>query len=64
MVDDQFLDKHLLQFQYNPLVSDIENYLKKRRFPQHFSYRERCKIVRKSATYTWIAEYLFNLGID
>jgi hypothetical protein len=48
MIDDQFPDEHLFSIStQTPWFVDIENYLTTRKFPQHFSYRERCKIVQK-----------------
>jgi hypothetical protein len=46
MIDDQFPDEHLFSIStQTPWFVDIENYLTTWKFPQHFSYRERCKIV-------------------
>jgi hypothetical protein len=65
MIDDHFPDEHLFAIStQTPWFVDIANYLTTGRFPQHFSYQERCKIVRKSTTYTWVAGYLFKLGPD
>jgi hypothetical protein len=65
MIDDQFPDEHLFSISIQtPWLSDIENYLTTRKFPQQFSYREKCKIVRKSSAYSWIAGYLFKLCLD
>jgi hypothetical protein len=48
MIDDHFLDEHLFAISVQtPWFADIANYLTTRRFPQHLSYRDRCKIVRK-----------------
>eukprot|EP00253_Pinus_taeda_P002627 PITA_02627 len=33
-------------------------------FPPHLSSKEKSKIVRKSAPFTWIGGYLFKLGLD
>jgi hypothetical protein len=49
MIDDHFPDEHLFSIStQTPWFVDIENYLTTGRFPQHFSYRERCKIVGKA----------------
>jgi hypothetical protein len=47
MVDDQFLDEHLLQFQYNPLVSDIDNFLKKGGFLNIFHIGKDARLLEK-----------------
>jgi hypothetical protein len=48
-----------------PWFVDIANYLVSGNFPQHFSHKEhRCKIIRKSAPYSWIQGYLFKMGHD
>jgi hypothetical protein len=65
MIDDWFPDEHLFSIsKQTPWFFDIENYLTIGKFPQHFLYRERCKIVRKSSFYTWVANYLFKLFPD
>lgn len=63
MVDDQLPDEHL--FAISVLSSwffDIENYLVCARFPPNFSSKEKNKIVRKSAPFTWIGGNHFKLG--
>jgi hypothetical protein len=62
MIDDRFPDGNLFSIStQTPWFVDIENYLTMGKFPQHFSYGERCKIVRKSSAYTWVVGYLFKL---
>jgi hypothetical protein len=63
MVDDHFPnEKFLAILLQTPWFSYVDNYLTTWRFPHHFSYRERCNIVRNGATYTCIVGYFFNLG--
>eukprot|EP00253_Pinus_taeda_P007368 PITA_07368 len=42
--------------------ADIENYLVSAQFPPHLSSKEKSRIVRKSASFTWIGGNLFKLG--
>lgn len=46
IVDDAYLDEH----SRNPWFSNMANYLAIGKFPHHFSFKERCKIIRKSAS--------------
>jgi hypothetical protein len=64
VVDENFPNEHLFSISVeSPWFDNIGNYLAIGRFPQHFFYKEHCKIIRKSATYTWIRGYLFKLGL-
>lgn len=55
MVDDVFLDEHIFFVSTKtPWFSDMANYLATRKFPQHFSYQEKTKIIRQSANCSWI----------
>ena len=62
MVDDQMPYEHLFAI---PILSqwfvDIVNYLVSTQFPPHLSSKEKSKIVRKSAPFTWIGGNLFKL---
>ena len=63
--DKELVDEHLFAISVQtPWFVDIENYLATRKLPQHLSYKEKCKIIRQSATYEWIKSYLFKLGPD
>jgi len=65
MVDDQMLDEHLFAISIlSPWFDDKENYLVSTQFPLHLSSKEKRKIVRKSASFTWIGGNLFKLGPD
>eukprot|EP00253_Pinus_taeda_P004027 PITA_04027 len=65
MVDDQMPDEHLFAISVlSPWFVDIENYLVAAQFPPHISSKDKSKIVRKSAPFTWIRGNLFKLGPD
>eukprot|EP00253_Pinus_taeda_P010299 PITA_10299 len=65
MVDDQMPDEHLFSILVlSPWFADIANYLVSAQFPPHLSSKEKSKIVRKSAPFTWIGGNLFKLGPD
>ena len=65
MVDDQMLVEHLFTILVlSPWFVDIANYLVSPNFLPHLSSKEKRKIVRKSAPFTWIGGNLFKLGPD
>jgi len=65
MVDDQMPDEHLFAISVlSPWFVDIANYLASAQFPPHLSSKEKSKIMRKSAPFTWIGGNLFKLGLD
>eukprot|EP00253_Pinus_taeda_P019411 PITA_19411 len=62
-MDDQMPDEHLFALSVlSPWFVDIANYLVSAQFPRHLSSKEKSKIVRKSAPFTWIGGNLFKLG--
>eukprot|EP00253_Pinus_taeda_P027084 PITA_27084 len=64
-VDDQMPDEHLFSISIlSPWFADIANYLVSAQFPLHLSSKEKSKIVRKSAPFTWIGGNLFKHGPD
>eukprot|EP00253_Pinus_taeda_P029944 PITA_29944 len=64
-VDDQMPDEHLFAILVLfPWFADIANYLVSAQFPPHLSSKEKSRIVRKSASFTWIGGNLFKLGPD
>eukprot|EP00253_Pinus_taeda_P029761 PITA_29761 len=64
-VDDQMPDEHLFTISIlSPWFADIINYLDSTQFPPHPSSKEKSRIVRKSAPFTWIGGNLFKLGPD
>eukprot|EP00253_Pinus_taeda_P017120 PITA_17120 len=65
IVDDQMPDEHLFSILLlSPWFVDIANYLVSAQFPPHLSSKEKSRIVRKSAPFTWIGGYMFKLGPD
>ena len=65
MVDDQLPDENLFVISVlSPWLDDIENYLVSAQLPPNLSSKEKSKIVRKSAPFTWIGGNLFKLGSD
>jgi hypothetical protein len=64
-VEDIFPDEHLFSLSTNtPWFADVANYLAACRLPQHLSPKERQRVIRQSATYSWIKGYLFRTGHD
>jgi hypothetical protein len=64
-VEDNFPDEHLFALSTNtPWFADIANYLAAGTLLQHLSPKERQRVIRKSATYSWIEGYLFRTGQD
>jgi len=64
-VDDQMPDEHLFAISVlSPWFVDIANYLVSAQFPPHLSSKEKSRIMRKSAPFTWIGGNLFKLGPD
>eukprot|EP00253_Pinus_taeda_P027448 PITA_27448 len=62
-VDDKMPDEHLFIISVlSPWFADIENYLVSAHVPPHLSSKEKSRIVRKSAPFTWIGGNLFKLG--
>jgi hypothetical protein len=64
-VEDVFPNEHLFAlFVHSPWFADISNYLATGKLPQHFSPREKQKVIRQSAMYSWIQGQLFRTGPD
>eukprot|EP00253_Pinus_taeda_P025006 PITA_25006 len=64
-VDDQMPYEHLFAISVlSPWFADIANYLVSTQFPPHLSSKEKSRIMRKSASFTWIRGNLFKLGPD
>lgn len=65
MVDDQLPDEHLFAISVlSPWFANITNYLVSEQFPPNLPSKEKSKIVRKSAPFTWIGGNLSKLGLD
>jgi hypothetical protein len=59
-MEDTFPDEHLFSLSINtPWFADIANYLAAGKLPQHLSPKERQRVVRQSAMYSWIEGQLF-----
>ena len=64
-VEDNFPDEHLFALSTNtPWFADIANYLAAGKLPQHLSPKESQRVIRQSATYSWIEGYLFCIEQD
>ena len=58
-------DKHLFAILVlSPWFADIVIYLVSAQFPPHLPSKEKRRITRKSAPFTWIRGNLFKLGLD
>ena len=65
MIEDAFPYDHLFSISTKiPWFSNMENYLAIGKFPQHFIYIEKAKIVKQIKNYSWIKGHLFKLGLD
>eukprot|EP00253_Pinus_taeda_P026011 PITA_26011 len=64
-IEDDFLDEHLFAvFANAPWYVDIANYLATGKVPRHLSYKKQRKIIHHSIKYSWMAGYLFHMGVD
>ena len=64
-VNDDFPDEHLFALSIKtPWFSDLANCLTTRKLPQHLSPREKQKVIKQSANYTWIEANRFRTGPD
>ena len=60
-----FFDEHLFWIKsFNPWYAYIENYLATRRTPPHFSPTRHRLLVKKSFNFSWIARFMFYIGLD
>jgi hypothetical protein len=59
-VNNDFPDEHLFALSIKtPWFADLANYLTTRKLPQHLSPREKQKVIKQSANYTWIEGDIF-----
>jgi len=64
-IEDDFLDEHLFAiFANTSWYADIANYLAIGKVPHHLSYKEQRKIIHHSTRYSWMAGYIFHMGVD
>ena len=62
-VFDEFPDEHLFALAtHTPWFADIANYLATGELPQHLSSKEKQRIIRLSATYSWMGGDLYKTG--
>lgn len=60
-----FPDEHLFAISIHvPWFVDIANYIVSRRLPQHLSAKEKQRIIRLSAKYSWVGGDLFRTDLD
>jgi hypothetical protein len=65
LVDDNFPDENLFcRYTNSPWFIDITNYLTTGKMPPHFSPKERRRIVKMSAPYSWIKGDIFYTDPD
>ena len=61
----EFPDEHLFALAtHTPWFADIFNYLVIGELPQHLSSKEKQRIIRLSATYSWMGGDLYKNGLD
>jgi hypothetical protein len=64
-ISDNFPDEHLFAISIiTPWYDDIANYLSSGMLPPSLTSKEKKKITKQSARYTWIDGYLFYTGYD
>ena len=65
LVFDEFLDEHLYALAtHTPWFVDIANYLATGELIQNLSSKEKQRIIRLSATYSWMGGDLYKTGPD
>ena len=64
-INDDFPNEHLFSLSVKtPWFVDLANYLTTRKLPQHLTSREKQKVIKQSANYTWIEGDLFRTRPD
>ena len=64
-INDDFLDEHLFFLAMKPpWYAYLANYLTTGKLPQHLSSREKQRIVKSIANYSWIEGDLFRTVLD
>ena len=65
MVEDKFPDEYIFAVPtQNPLFANVSNYLVTRKLPSHLFPREKRKIIKESARYSWITNELYKTWPD
>eukprot|EP00253_Pinus_taeda_P010466 PITA_10466 len=64
-VEDSFLDENLFAISImNPWYVDLANYLSTGRTPPYFTPKEKKRLIKQSARYSWVNGDLFYTGYD
>eukprot|EP00253_Pinus_taeda_P035345 PITA_35345 len=64
-VEDSFLDENLFAISIvNPWYDDLANYLSTKKTPPYFTPREKKRLIKQSARYSWVNGDLFYTGYD
>ena len=64
-VEDSFLDENLFAISIvDPWYADLANYLSTGKTPPHFNRKEKKRLIKQSARYSWINGDLFYTGYD
>ena len=59
-INDNFPNERLFSLSVKtPWFVDLANYLTTRKFPRHLTSREKQKVIKQSANYTWIEGDIF-----
>ena len=65
LVEDSFPDEHLFAISIvTPWYADLANYLSTGRTPPHFTAKERKRLIKQSARYSWLNGDLVYTGFD
>jgi len=70
--EDNFMDNYLLDEHLFALITrtpwfvfaDIAKYLVASKLPNIFTSKEKLRLIRKSASFSWIGGYLFRFELD
>lgn len=64
-MDDTFPDEHLFAISIHPpWFVDLTSYLLTRKCPNHFSHKQKRRLIRKSSRFQWITGILFKMFLD
>jgi len=64
-VEDSFPDEHLFAISVlTPWYADLANYLSIGKLPPYFSSKEKERLIKQSARYSWVNGDLFYIGYD
>ena len=64
-VEDNFLDEYIFAiYNKSPWFVDIANYLATGKLPAYLFLREKRKIIKTSALYSWVNDELYKTNLD